>query len=151
MAQFSFLEMAPRGHTCAQTVQPTHWFGSMWAFLSRMVTAGQATFSSFFCSRCTFRIHYTLADIMLDPLDEQAGTAGDDRCGHVAGEGVLHGLFHGRKILRVDDVNILVAVGREDILDPEGLGDVALEVAAAAGVLLMACHAGDGVVEHDGE
>ena len=96
-------------------------------------------------------VHHALADVVLDALDEQARAARDDGGGDLGGKRVLHGLLHGLKILRIDDVNVLVAVGGEDVLDLQGLGDVALQVAAAAGVLLMTGHAGDGVVEHDGD
>ena len=72
MAQFSFLEMAPFGQTCAQTVQPTHWMGSIWAFLSRMVVPGRRPSGSS-CSRCTYPYRPRMADIVLDALDEQAG------------------------------------------------------------------------------
>lgn len=96
-------------------------------------------------------VHHALADVVLDALDEQARASRDDGSGDLGGKRVLHGLLHGLKILRIDDVNILVAVGGEDVLDLQGLGDVALQIASTAGVLLMAGHAGDRVVEHDGD
>ena len=62
-----------------------------------------------------------------------------------------NGLLHGGQILRIDDDDPLIAIGGENVLDLQLFGNIALQREAGAGVVLMACHAGDGVVEHDGE
>ena len=119
--------MAPFGQTCAQTVQPTHWFGSMWAFLSRHGDGRAGYLQAALAADTFLLVHHALADVVLDALDEQARASRDDGSGDLGGKRVLHGLLHGLKILRIDDVNILVAVGGEDVLDLQGLGDVALQ------------------------
>ena len=88
---------------------------------------------------------------MLDALDQQAGTAGDDGGGNLGMEGVLDGLLHGLQVLGIHDDDVLVAVGLENVLDPQSLGDLALEVEAGTGIVLVAGHAGDGVIQHHGD
>ena len=88
---------------------------------------------------------------MADALDEQAGPAADDRRGHRGGQRVIHSLLHGREILRVDDDDVFIAEGVQHVLDLDRGRDLSLQRIAGAGVVLVAGHAGDVVVEHDGD
>ena len=87
---------------------------------------------------------------MLDALDQKARTARDDRRGNLGIDRVLHRFFHRLEVLRIDDDDVLVAVGGKNVLDLQLFGDLALECEAAARVVLMTGHAGDRVIEHDG-
>jgi hypothetical protein len=51
----------------------------------------------------------------------------------------------------IGDIDVLVAVGAEHFLDLYALHHLAHEGLAGAGVVLVAGHAGDGVVQHHGD
>ena len=91
---------------------------------------------------------------MLHPLDQQAGTAGDDggvlalvEGGHCG----VHGLLHSLQILGIHSEHGREAVSLQHTLHTDHGGGLAHQGEAGAGVVLVAGHAGDAVIQHTGD
>ena len=87
----------------------------------------------------------------MDALDQQAGPPADDGRGHLGRERIVHSLLHGREVLRIDNDDVFISEGVQHVLNFNGRGDLALQGVAGAGVVLVAGHAGDVVVQHNGD
>ena len=95
---------------------------------------------------------HALAELV--PLDQQARTAGDDGGllpGVQGGHRLVHGGLHGLQVLGIHRQHRGKAQGREDLFHAEKCGGVPLEGIAGAGVVLVAGHAGDAVIQHAGD
>ena len=104
-----------------------------------------------FAAAARFAVHHAFADFVLYALNQQARPPRDNRGGDGAYQRVVDGFLHGFEILRVNDDYVLIAHALQHVLNGDARSNLAAERVTRAGVVLVAGHAGYGIVEHAGD
>ena len=86
---------------------------------------------------------------MLDVFQQRAGAAADNHRGLLGGQLLFERGHHLLQVVGVHHGDTADANGMTQGFQIHGGGGLALDVEAGGGVLLVAGHAGDGVVQHD--